>query len=54
MAQLAAALGKALGHGVGLKRVDIPHDGGEPTVTDLGEKVADAEVVIEAADKPVS
>lgn len=54
MAQLAAALGKALGHGAGLKRVDIPHDGGEPTVKDLDEKVADAEAVIEAGDKPVS
>ena len=54
MAQLAAALGKALGHGVGLKRVDIPRDGGEPTVKDLDEKVADAEAVIKASDKPVS
>lgn len=54
MAQLAAALGKAFGHGVGLKRVDIPRDGGEPTVKDLDEKVADAKAMIEAGDKPVS
>lgn len=54
MAELAAVLGKTLGKRVGLSRIDVPADGGEPQVTDLDDKVADAEAVLKAEDKPVS
>lgn len=54
MAALAAMLGRELGSKVGLKRIDVPADGSEPTVTALDDKVADAEVVLKADEKPVS
>lgn len=54
MAALAAMLGRELGSKVGLKRIDVPADGSDPTVTDLDDKVADAEVVLKADEKPVS
>jgi hypothetical protein len=54
MAALAAMLGRELGAKVGLRRIDVPADGGEPQVTDLDDKVADAEAVLKAEDKPVS
>lgn len=54
MAALAAMLGKSLGKKVGLARIDVPADGGEPQVTDLDEKVEEAAVVMDAEDKPVS
>ena len=54
MAALAAMLGRELGSKVGLKRIDVPADGSEPTVTDLDDKVADAEAVLKADEKPVS
>lgn len=54
MAALAAMLGRELGSKVGLKRIDVPTDGSEPTVTALDDKVADAEVVLKADEKPVS
>lgn len=53
-AALAAMLGRELGAKVGLRRIDVPADGGEPQVTDLDDKVADAEAVLKAEDKPVS
>lgn len=54
MAALAAMLGRELGSKVGLKRIDVPADGSDPTVTDLDDKVADAEAVLKADEKPVS
>lgn len=54
MAALAAMLGKSLGKKVGLARIDIPKDGSAPTVANLDDKVADAEAVLKAEDKPVS
>ena len=54
MAALAAMLGREPGARVGLRRIDVPADGGEPQVTDLDDKVADAEAVLKAEDKPVS
>lgn len=54
IAALAAMLGRELGTKVGLRRIDVPADGGEPQVTDLDDKVADAEAVLKAEDKPVS
>ena len=54
MAALAAMLGRELGSKVGLKRIDVPTDGSEPQVTDLDDKVADAEAVLKADEKPVS
>ena len=54
MANLAAALGKTLGSRVGLSRIDIPAGGGKADVVDLDDKVADAEAVLKAEEKPVS
>lgn len=54
MAELATVLGKTLGKRVGLSRIDVPRDGSDPEVTDLTDKVTDAEAVLEAEEKPVS
>lgn len=54
MAELAAVLGKTPGKHVGLSRIDVPRDGGDPEVTDLTDKVAETEMVMEAEEKPVS
>lgn len=54
MAALAAMSGRELGSKVGLKHIDVPADGSDPTVTDLDDKVADAEAVLKADEKPVS
>lgn len=51
-AALAALLGKAMGKTPEVKRIDITPDGVK--VKDLGDKVQDAEAVLEAAEKPVS